>query len=71
VSYEVKTYVVQKADADGALGELLAVKLTFAAAHAIARRHAPAGVCQVVADKTEDCNVLPLGRLQIKPHQEP
>jgi hypothetical protein len=32
VAYEVKTYVVQKADRERNLGELLAVKLTFAAA---------------------------------------
>ena len=57
MAYEVKVYAVQKADHEGNLGELLAVKLTFAAAHAIAKRKAPAKVHVVTADKTEDLNV--------------
>ena len=35
----------------------LAVKLTFAAAHEIAKRKAPARVHVVTADKTDDLNV--------------
>ena len=57
MAYEVKTYVVQKADHEGNLGALLAVKLTFGAAHAIALRHAPAKVHFAVAEKTEDLNL--------------
>ena len=40
--YTTKTYVVQQADREGVLGDVLAVKLTHAAAHAIAKRHARA-----------------------------
>ena len=57
MAYEVKVYVVQRADREGNLGELLAVKLTFAAAHTIAKRKAPARVHVVTADKTANCNV--------------
>ena len=57
MAYEVKVYAVQKADHEGALGELLAVKLTFASAHAIALKHAPAKVHCAVADKTDGLNV--------------
>lgn len=56
-SYQTKVYVVQKADPDGKLGQLLAVKLTYAAAHEIAKRHAPAKVHFVVADKSQTLNV--------------
>ncbi len=35
--FTCKTYVVQKADRDGRLGDVLAVKLTFDAAHRLAR----------------------------------
>lgn len=59
MAYEVKCYVVQKANADGGLGQVLAVKLTHAQAHAIAKAHAPARVHFVVADKTEALNVDP------------
>ena len=44
--YEVRTYVIQKAD-----GELVGVKLTREAAQSIARYYAPAKVTVVVADK--------------------
>ena len=57
MAYEVRVYVVQKADREGNLGDLLAVKLTFAAAHEIAKRKAPARVHVVTADKTADWNV--------------
>lgn len=51
--FTVKTYVVQKADRDGNLiGPVLAVKLTFADAHRIAKDFAPAKVTFVLADKT-------------------
>jgi hypothetical protein len=56
VAYSCKVYVVQKADRDGTLGRVLAAKLTFQAAHAIAKRFAPARVHVVDADKTEDIN---------------
>jgi hypothetical protein len=36
---------------------VLAVKLTLAAAHATAKRHAPAKVHFVMADKSEELNV--------------
>lgn len=55
--YKVKVYVVQKADRQGRLqGEVLAVKLTHTAAHAIAKAHAPAKVTCVLADKSEYLN---------------
>jgi len=56
-SYQTKVYVVQKSDVEGNLGRLLAVKLTHAAAHAVAKRHAPAKVHFVLADKSEQLNV--------------
>lgn len=56
-TYKVKTYVVQKADRKGNLGEVLAVKLTFESAHRIAKRCAPAKVTFVMADKTDEPNV--------------
>ena len=46
--FHVKIYIVQKPD-----GELLAAKLTRATAQAVAKRHAPAKVTMVVADKEE------------------
>ena len=57
MAYEVKTYVVQKVDGDGRLGAVIAVKLTWSAAHAIAKRQAPAKVLFAVADKDESPNV--------------
>ena len=56
-SYTTKVYVVQKADHNGALGDVIAVKLTHGAAHAIAKRHAPAMVHFAVADKSDALNV--------------
>jgi hypothetical protein len=44
--FEVKVYVIQKAN-----GELVGAKLTRAAAQSIARYHAPARVTPVIADK--------------------
>lgn len=58
-SYQTKVYVVQKADPEGNLGKVLAVKLTHTSAHAVAKRHAPAKVHFVIADKTEALNVEP------------
>ncbi|MCA1775269.1 MAG: hypothetical protein LC676_06570 [Loktanella sp.] len=55
--YTAKVYVVQKADRQGNLhGPVLAVKLTHADAHAVARAFAPARVTCVMADKTPDPN---------------
>lgn len=55
--FAVKVYVVQKADRMGRLhGDVLAVKLTHAAAHQIAKENAPAKVTCVMADKTEFLN---------------
>ena len=51
-NYTTKVYVVQKAD-----GEVIAVKLTHGAAHAIAKRHAPARVHFAVANKADELNV--------------
>ena len=61
MAYEVKTYVVQKVDAEDRLGAVIAVKLTWAAAHAIAKRKAPAKVIFAVADKDETPNVVQNG----------
>ena len=44
--YTVKVYIAQSE-----AGLVLAVKLTFAAAHAVAKAHAPARVLLYVADK--------------------
>jgi|GEM_PF-6685088 len=55
--YVCKTYVVMKADRDGSLyGAPLAIKLTYAAAHKIAKQHAPARVFCLIADKNDDLN---------------
>ena len=55
--FQVKVYVVQKADRQGHLvGDVLAVKLTHGAAHQIARANAPAKVTCVMADKTDFLN---------------
>ena len=61
MAFEVKSYVVQKVDAEGRHGPVLAVKLTWAAAHAIAKRYAPAKVIFAVADKHESPNVVQNG----------
>jgi amino acid permease len=61
MAFDVKTYVVQKFDHDGHPGDVLAVKLTFAAAHAIAKRYAPSKVLFSVADKDESPNVVQNG----------
>jgi hypothetical protein len=45
--YEVKVFIVQKAN-----GELLGAKLTRGAAQSVARYHAPAKITVVMADKT-------------------
>ena len=53
-SYSTKVYVVQKADHDGNLGEVLAVKLNYISAHKIAKSYAPAKVIPFLADKVEE-----------------
>ena len=55
--YVVKVYVAQKMDARGRLGEVLAIKLTHAAAHAVAKAYAPAAVSCIVADKNSFPNM--------------
>jgi hypothetical protein len=50
--FDVKVYIVQKFDRDGNPGEVLAVKLTHASAHMLAKAAAPAKVIFGVADKT-------------------
>ena len=59
--FVTKVYVVQKFDRDGNPGAFLAVKLTWAAAHAIAKRFAPAKVIFAIADKDETPNVVQNG----------
>jgi hypothetical protein len=52
--FQVKVYIVQKADKDDKLtGPVLAAKLTYGAAHAVAKQYAPAGVTCILADKSE------------------
>ena len=55
--YQTKVYVVQAADTAGVLGKVLAVKLNHSAAHAIAKKNAPARVHFVIADKSDTLNV--------------
>lgn len=51
--YTVKVYVVQQADKHGNLvGPVIGVKLTYLAAHEIAKQFAPAKVTTIIADKT-------------------
>ena len=55
--YTVTVYVVEKADRSGNLvGGVLAAKLTYQAAHKIAKAHAPARVTCIIADKTDQPN---------------
>lgn len=55
--FAVKVYVVQKATREGTLvGPILAAKLTHDAAHQIAKKHAPAKVTCVLADKDPEEN---------------
>jgi hypothetical protein len=61
MAFETKTYVVQKYDREGHPGNVLAVKLTWAAAHAIAKKQAPSKVIFAVADKDEMLNVVQNG----------
>lgn len=56
MGFATKVYVVQLADRDGNLGDVVGVKLTHGPAHALARRLAPATVHFVIADKTELAN---------------
>ena len=55
--FVAKVYIVQKFDRSGTPGEVIAVKLTFAAAHAVAKSHAPAKVIFGIADKTDAKNL--------------
>ena len=57
MGFQSKVYIVQKYDRRGVPGEVLAVKLTFAAAHQVAKDHAPAKVLFGTADKTLELNV--------------
>lgn len=57
--YQTKVYVVQKADRDGVLGAVLAVKLTHKAAHTVAKAFAPAKVHFALADKSDQPNMEP------------
>ena len=59
--FETKVYAVQKFDRDGRPGEVIAIKLTWTAAHAIAKRNAPAKVIFAVADKDPTPNVVQNG----------
>jgi hypothetical protein len=54
-----KVYVVQKFTRGGEPREIIAVKLTFIAAHKLAVKHAPAKVIFARADKTDFENVGP------------
>jgi len=55
--YTSKVYIVQKYDRGGNPGEVIAVKLTFAAAHICAKDNAPARVVFAIADKSSHRNV--------------
>jgi hypothetical protein len=55
--YTSKVYIVQKYDRSGNPGEIIAAKLTFAAAHDIAKANAPAKVVFAIADKSSFRNV--------------
>ena len=55
--FSPKIYIVQQYDRDGSPGTVLGVKLTFAAAHQLAKAHAPAKVLYGEADKTAQPNV--------------
>lgn len=52
--YEVKVFIIQKEN-----GELLGAKLTRGAAQSIARRHAPAKVTPLIADKQSAADMPP------------
>lgn len=55
--FVTKVYIVQKYERGGRPGEVIATKLTFGAAHAVAKNNAPARVIFSIADKTEEPNV--------------
>lgn len=63
-SFTAKVYIVQKFDRAGNPGEVIAVKLTLAAAHAIAKAQAPAKVIFGIADKTGEVNIPAPGLIQ-------
>jgi len=56
-AYTSKIYIVQKFNRKGEPGDIIAVKLTFAAAHAIAKEFAPAKVVFAIADKDVKPNI--------------
>lgn len=53
MAYSTKVYIVQKGD-----GTVIAAKLSFDAAHQMAKTHAPARVLFSVADKSLEPNVV-------------
>lgn len=57
-SFEPKVYIVQRYGRDGRPGEVLGAKLTFKAAHDLAKDHAPACVWFAKADKTRAPNAV-------------
>lgn len=57
MSFSPKVYIVQKFSREGEPREVLAVKLTFSAAHDVAKAFAPAKVLFGLADKGLELNV--------------
>ncbi|QXN72635.1 hypothetical protein RCZAHN_26 [Rhodobacter phage RcZahn] len=53
MAYSTKVYIVQRGD-----GTVIAAKLSFEAAHKMAKANAPAKVLFAVADKSTDLNVV-------------
>lgn len=49
--FSTKVYITQKVDDQGRLAEVLAARLTFEAAHTIAKAHAPCKVILMLANK--------------------
>ena len=57
-NFATKVYVVQRYDRHGAPGEVIGVKLTWDAAHLLAKDEAPARVWFAKADKTAQANAV-------------
>lgn len=57
-SFMPKVYVVQRYDRHGLPGEVIGVKLTWDAAHVLAKNEAPARVWFAKADKTVNINAV-------------
>lgn len=53
MAFQTKVYFVQKCERDGTPKEVIAVKLTFTAAHQIAKKYAPCKVGWTIADKSD------------------